>query len=108
MGYIYLLLTILAESTAVILMKYADGFHHRWAAVGAVIAYIIGFIFLTLALKTLPVGPANAIWAGASTVIVVIAGIFLFREKLTLVQWLSVALIIIGIAGLHLGGTPDR
>lgn len=104
MGYVFLLLTIVAESTAVIFMKYAEGFTNRWFAIAGIIAYILGFLFLTLALKILPLGATNAIWAGASTVIVAIAGIYFFREQLSVVQWVSISLIILGIAGLQLGG----
>lgn len=68
MGYLFLLLTILSESAAVICMKLSNGFQHKMPAGIAMITYIFSFVFLTLALKHLSVGWANAIWAGASTI----------------------------------------
>ncbi len=70
MGALFLVLTIIAESAAVIFMKLSNGFQHKGYAVAAVATYLLSFVFLTFALKSLPVGLANAIWAGASTVVV--------------------------------------
>jgi small multidrug resistance pump len=105
MGYLFLILTILTESAAVILMKVSKGFDIRWAAVSAIICYILSFLFLTLALRQLPVGLANAIWAGASTVLVVIVGIFLFKESLNTLQIVFLSMIIVGLIGLQLAGS---
>lgn len=102
MGYLFLLLTIVSETAAVIYMKLSNGFQHKLNATIAVIAYIVGFIFLTLALKQLPVGIANAIWAGASTILVAILGIYLFKEQLTTLQWISLLLIVAGLVGLNI------
>lgn len=102
MGYLLLVLTIIAETTAVICMKLADGFRHKVYSSIAVLAYIAGFIFLTLCLKYLPVGIANAIWAGASTVLVAVLGIFLFKEQLNIIQLISILLIVAGLVGLNI------
>lgn len=101
MGYTFLILTILFETAAVICMKLSEGFHNKLQAVIAVIAYVLGFLFLTLALKHLPVGIANAIWAGASTVLVAVLGIFIFKEQLTIAQIIFLSLIVIGLVGLN-------
>ena len=101
MGYILLILTILFETAAVIYMKLSEGFHNKLQAAIAVIAYVLGFVFLTLALKHLPVGIANAIWAGASTVLVAVLGIFIFKEQLTIAQIIFLSLIVIGLVGLN-------
>lgn len=102
MGYIYLVLTILAETAAVICMKMADGFRNKTYSVLAVVAYIGGFVFLTLCLKQMPVGIANAIWAGASTVLVALLGVWLFKENLSTIQIISMLLIVIGLIGLNI------
>ena len=103
-GYIFLLLTIVSESGSVILMKFSNGFQHRWYAAIAIVAYILSFVFLTLSLKTLPVGIANAVWAGSSTLLVALLGIWLFGEKLHWTQIIFFTLIIVGIVGLQLSG----
>lgn len=102
MGYLLLALTIVAETTAVICMKLADGFRNKAYSSIAVLAYIAGFVFLTLCLKYLPVGIANAIWAGASTVLVAVLGVFLFKENLSTIQIISILLIVAGLVGLNI------
>jgi small multidrug resistance pump len=102
MGYLFLALTIVAETAAVIYMKLAHGFQNKLNASIAILAYLLGFIFLTLALKYLPVGLANAIWAGASTVLVAVLGVYLFKEQLTILQLVSLILIVLGLVGLNI------
>lgn len=101
MGYIFLLLTIIAESIAVIFMKLSHGFQNKVQAVVAIVAYILSFVFLTYALKHMPVGLANAVWAGASTVLVAILGVLVFKEQLSVLQIIFLSLIVIGLAGLN-------
>ena len=101
MGYLFLIITVLLESTAVIFMKLSHGFTHKTYGIVALAAYGISFITLTFALKYLQMGIANAIWAGASTIIVAIAGIFIFKEQLNGMQWFYLSLIIIGLIGLN-------
>jgi small multidrug resistance pump len=100
-GYIFLLITILAETVAVIFMKLSNGFQQKYYALLAIISYTASFIFLTLALKQLPAGIANAIWAGASTLLVAVAGIYIFNEKLNWLQILSMLFIMVGLIGLN-------
>ncbi len=107
MGHFFLVLTILAETAAVLFMKASNGFRDKTMASAAVLTYALSFIFLTLAFKTLPVGVANAIWAGASTVLVAVLGIYLFREQLTLLQWISLGLVILGLIGLNWESKPE-
>jgi small multidrug resistance pump len=101
MGYFLLILTIISETAAIILMKLANGFQHKLYSAAAIVAYALGFVFLTLALKQLPVGLANAIWAGASTVLVAVIGWIFFKEQLSTVQIISVLLIVVGLIGLR-------
>ena len=101
MGYLYLLLTILTETAAVLFMKSSDGFQQKTSSIIAVMAYMLSFVFLTLALKRLPVGTANAIWAGASTLLVAILGVIIFKESVNSRQMFFLGLIIIGLIGLQ-------
>lgn len=103
MGYLFLVLTILSETTAVICMKLSDGFHNRTYTIFAIITYGLSFVFLTLTLKYLPAGVANAIWAGASAILVAIAGIFILKESLSTWQIISLLLIAVGLVGLNIG-----
>ena len=101
MGYIFLAITIIAEAAAVVCMKLSNGFQQKSYALAAIFFYALTFIFLTLALKQLPAGIANAIWAGASTVLVAIVGIYFFNEKLNWIQITSILFIIVGLLGLN-------
>jgi multidrug transporter EmrE-like cation transporter len=102
MGNVFLLLTILSESFAVICMKLSAGFQVRSWTILAIISYGLSFIFLTLALKYLPAAIANAIWAGASTLLIAILSVLLFHEKLTTIQFISMLLIALGLFGLNI------
>lgn len=100
-GYIYLLLTIVFETLAIILMKKADGVTHKIFFFTGAISFGATFILLTMALKYLPMGYTNAIWAGASTMLVYIAGICYFKEKTSLVEIFFLTCILVGIIGLN-------
>jgi small multidrug resistance pump len=103
MGNLFLILTILSESAAVICMKLSAGFQNKIYMACAVVTYGLSFLFLTLSLKSLPAGMANAIWAGASTLLVALLGIVVFKERLTAWQIVSLLLIAAGLAGLSAG-----
>lgn len=104
MPYLFLALTILFETAALICMKLSAGFQNFYWSLVAVISYILSFVFLTLALKHLSAGVTNAIWAGASTLLVAVAGTILFKEALSGIQIVFLLLIIIGIVGLSVTG----
>ena len=101
MGYFFLILTIVFESAAVIFMKLSNGFQDKLHAAIAVTAYLLSFVFLTYSLKHIPVGLANAVWAGASTVLVAVLGILIFKEHLSIIQLVFLSLIVIGLIGLN-------
>jgi len=103
MGYLFLICTILSESTAVICMKLSNGFQHTMFSIIAILTYAASFVFLTLALRSLNAGVTNAVWAGASTLLVAILGIWVLNEKMTVIQVVSLLLVVAGIAGLHTG-----
>ena len=101
MGNLFLLFTILSETAAIICMKLSAGFQNKFYTVAAILTYALSFVFLTLTLKSLPAGVANALWAGASTVLVTLLGILIFKERLTTVQTVSMLLIVAGLMGLN-------
>jgi multidrug transporter EmrE-like cation transporter len=102
MGYLFLICTILTESAAVICMKLSNGFQNKMFAAIAILTYAASFVFLTLALRSLHAGIANAVWAGASTLLVAILGVYVLDEKMTVIQVVSLLLVVIGIAGLNI------
>ena len=83
-------------------MKYSNGFTKVIPTIITVIGYIASALFLSLALKKLPLGTAYAIWTGFGIIGTSVLGIFLFHEKLSPLQIICVLLIVIGIVGLKL------
>jgi multidrug transporter EmrE-like cation transporter len=64
--------------------------------------YIAGFLLLTQTLKHLPMGWTNAIWAGASTIVIVVLGLLFFNETVSVKQGAFLLLIVIGLVGLEM------
>lgn len=102
MAWTYLLIAGLFEVAWAIGLKYTDGFARLWPSVGTVLAMVVSLAFLGLALKTLPVGTAYAVWTGIGAVGTVILGIVLFSEPATALRLGCVGLILSGIVGLKL------
>jgi quaternary ammonium compound-resistance protein SugE len=102
MAWIYLLLAGLFEIVWAIGLKYTDGFGRLWPSVGTLAAMAVSIVLLAMAVKTLPIGTAYAIWTGIGAVGAVALGIVLFGDPATLPRLLCVALILIGIVGLKL------
>ncbi|BCH27951.1 multidrug SMR transporter [Mesorhizobium sp. L-8-10] len=102
MAWTYLFFAGLFEIGWAIGLKYTDGFTRPMPTVLTVVSMIISLGLLGLALKTLPVGTAYAIWTGIGTVGTALLGIFLLGEPATAVRLACIALIVAGIVGLKL------
>jgi len=83
-------------------MKYTDGFTRLWPSLATGAAMIVSLYFLSLAVRTLPLGTAYAVWTGIGTVGTVILGIVLFGEPADVLRLVCIGLIVAGIAGLKL------
>lgn len=105
MAWIILVLAGLFEVGWAIGLKYTEGFTRLWPTVGTVVAMVISLGLLGVAMKSLPVGTAYAIWVGVGAVGTVILGIVLFQEPVNALRMISVGLIIAGLVGLKLA-TP--
>ena len=102
MPWIILVLAGLFEVGWAIGLKYTDGFTKLWPTVGTVAAMAISLGLLGIAMKSLPVGTAYAIWVGVGAVGTVILGIVLFNEPTNPLRLVSVGLIVAGLVGLKL------
>jgi len=103
MSWVLLFCAGIMEMGWAIGLKYTDGFSRFWPTVWTVLAMALSLFLLGKALKTLPVGTAYAVWTGTGAVGVAVLGIILFNESCSLVRLTSIALIVIGIAGLRFG-----
>lgn len=105
MAWIILVLAGLFEIGWAIGLKYTEGFTRLWPSVGTAVAMLISLGLLGIALKSLPVGTAYAVWVGVGAVGTVILGIVLLDEPVNAARLISVTLIVAGIIGLKLA-TP--
>ncbi|WP_309084005.1 quaternary ammonium compound efflux SMR transporter SugE [Chelativorans sp.] len=83
-------------------LKYTEGFTRLWPTVGTVLSMIVSLGLLGLALRSLPLGTAYAVWTGVGTIGTVILGIALFGESADIVRLACIGLIVAGIVGLKL------
>ena len=90
------------EVTWACAMKFSDGFTQFIPGIVTAVGYIASAVFLSLALKELPLGTAYAMWTGFGIVGTSLLGVLLFHENLSLPQAICILLIVGGIVGLKL------
>ncbi|MFD5162327.1 DMT family transporter [Streptomyces hawaiiensis] len=104
MGYLLLAGAIAAEVAATTAMKYSEGFSRIGPSLLTLVGYLLSFGLLAQTLKTLSVGTAYAIWAGVGTAAIATIGIVFLGEGMTVAKAAGIALIILGVVVLNLGG----
>jgi quaternary ammonium compound-resistance protein SugE len=102
MAWILLFSAGIAEIIFALSLKLNEGFTKFWPSVVTCVAGLLSFYLLMLAIKTLPLGTAYAVWTGMGAIGVAILGILLFKESADACRLMSISLIIIGIIGLKL------
>lgn len=102
MNWIYLFIAGLFEIAWAIGLKYTEGWSRLWPSIITAVLMIASFYFLSMAVKTLPIGTAYAVWTGIGTVGAAVIGMFLFGEPRDIMRVLCIGLIVAGIAGLKL------
>jgi quaternary ammonium compound-resistance protein SugE len=105
MTWLILILAGLFEIGWAVGLKYTEGFTRLWPTVGTLVAIALSLGMLGVAMKTLPIGTAYAVWVGVGAVGTAIFGIVLFGESASAGRLLSLGLIIAGVIGLKLA-TP--
>jgi quaternary ammonium compound-resistance protein SugE len=81
-------------------LKYSDGFTRLWPSVATIVLALGSFYLLSVAMKSLPVGTAYAVWVGIGAIGTAIAAVFLFGEAVNPMRVLGVLLILAGIVAL--------
>jgi len=100
MGWSYLLIAGLFEIVWAVGMKYTQSFTRLLPSVLVIIAMLLSVYFLTIAVKTIPVGTAYAVWTGIGIAGTTVLGIFLFQEPVQLLRLFFIFLILVSIVGL--------
>ncbi|MCQ2378123.1 MAG: multidrug efflux SMR transporter [Victivallaceae bacterium] len=100
MDWLILFFAGVCECLWAVAAKYSQGFT-RWLPVSVVaVAMTASVVLLAVAMKTIPLGTAYAVWTGLGVIGTAVAGIFLFHEPATAMRLISLALIFCGIVGL--------
>lgn len=102
MSWIYLSIAGILEIGWAIGLKYTEGWSKLYPSLITVVLMIASFQFLSMALKTLPIGTAYAIWTGIGAVGTTITGMIIFDEPRDVSRIVCILLIVAGIAGLKL------
>ncbi|MDR3598000.1 quaternary ammonium compound efflux SMR transporter SugE [Clostridium sp.] len=100
MKWLMLIVAGLFEMGWAIGLKYSQGFTKPIPSILTIVGMIASFYFLSLALKSLPLGTAYAIWTGIGTVGTVTLGIILFKEPIDIIRLICIGFIVVGIVGL--------
>ncbi|TLD46163.1 MAG: Multidrug transporter EmrE [Accumulibacter sp.] len=97
-----LAIAIVAEVIGTSFLKSSEGFTRLQPSAIVVVAYLIAFYFLGLTLKTLPVGIAYAVWAGAGVALITLVGYLFFGQALDAPALVGIVLIVAGVAVINL------
>jgi len=102
MAWIYLTIAGLFEIGWAIGLKYTEGFTRLLPSLWTLTSMLLSIVLLGLALKTLPVGTAYAVWTGIGAVGAFVVGIMAFGDQASAMRMVSIGLIVAGIVGLKL------
>jgi quaternary ammonium compound-resistance protein SugE len=102
LGWLLVVSAGIAEIFFALSLKYNQGFTKLWPSIATLLFGTFSFYLLILAIKTLPLGTAYAVWTGMGAVGIAVLGIVLFKESYDVYRLLSLLLVIVGIIGLKL------
>jgi quaternary ammonium compound-resistance protein SugE len=102
MSWLFLLLACVFEITWTVCMKYSDGFTRPWPSAFTLVASVVSFVLLAMAVRTLPLGNCYAVLNGIGIAGAMVFGIVLFGESMHPLRILFVAMILVGVIGLRI------
>jgi len=102
MKWLFLSIAIVAEVMATSALKSAEGFTRLVPSIIVVAGYGTAFFFLSMTLKSIPVGIAYAIWSGVGIVLITILAYFVYKQSLDVPAIIGILFIIAGVAVINL------
>src|SRR5690625_483596 len=93
MSWFFLIIAIFAEIVATSALKLTAGFSRFWPTFVTISGYLVAFYFLSLSLRTIPIGIAYAVWSGVGIVAIALIGWWTFQQKLDLASYAAIGLI---------------
>ena len=97
MAYLYLAIAIIAEVAATSALKASEEFTRLYPSIIVVVGYGVAFYFMTLVLRTIPVGITYAVWSGLGIVLVTIVGALFYKQIPDIAAVIGIALIVSGV-----------
>jgi small multidrug resistance pump len=101
-NYAYLTIAIAFEVVATSALKATEGFTRLGPSVITVVGYALAFYFLSLTLRTMPVGIVYAVWSGAGIVLITAIGWLYFRQSIDAPGLVGIGLILAGVLVVNL------
>jgi small multidrug resistance pump len=102
MTYLYLITAIVFEVIGTAALQASEQFTRPKPLILTAIGYAVAFYFLSLVLRTMPVGIAYALWSGLGVVLITLVGLVWFGQRLDTAAIVGLALIIAGVAVINL------
>ena len=99
---LFLFVAILLETIATTALKASDSFTKLLPSIVTIIGYAAAFYFLSLTLRTIPIGIAYALWSGIGIVLITLAAYFLYNQKLDLPALIGILFIVLGVIIIQL------
>lgn len=100
-NWLFLAIAIVSETIATSALKSSEGFSRLWPSILVVAGYAMAFYFLSLTLRTIPVGIAYAVWSGVGIVLITLVGWLVFGQKMDAPALLGMALIVAGVVVMN-------
>jgi len=101
-AFLYHASAIVCEVIATSLLKASDGFRRLWPTVGTIAGYLAAFYLFSMALKTIPIGVAYAIWSGVGILLISLIGWIIFKQRIDLAAIVGMVLIAAGVVVINL------
>ncbi|WP_368926117.1 multidrug efflux SMR transporter SsmE [Serratia marcescens] len=101
-GFMYLTMAIVAEVIATTMLKASEGFTRLWPSLLVVLGYGVAFWGLSMVVKSMPLGIVYAIWSGMGIVLVSVAAVFVYQQKLDWPAIVGMGLIIAGVLVINI------
>ena len=99
--YIYLIAAVIFETVGTAFIKTSNEFTRFWPSVGVLICFAAAFYFLSLTLRSFPVGVMYALWSGLGMVLITLIGLFVFKQSLDAAAYIGLGLILAGVVVIN-------